>query len=168
MPKREIAPNRRDRPQQKRSIAHTHLRFIHSTYAVVLKFLAPAYTLNNLNRRLQVWPRRQMGDLRSKGITYCQDCFRYQCCSFPIVVTRSVLPAWKNYALPTRSTGHLTADLCDGCDTALSHELPTRQRSGSLVWEQSLRAGHILGSRISRISRDLVSRLFTFVRLKVS
>lgn len=66
---------------------------MHFTDAVILKSLvgpAPGHTLNNLNpdRRLHGWPLGQMGDLHSKDITYCRNNFRYQCCSFPIVVTQ--------------------------------------------------------------------------------
>lgn len=51
----------------------------------------PDYTLTNLNRdrRLQVWPLRQIGNLYSKGITYSQNYLKYaNIIFFQMVVTQ--------------------------------------------------------------------------------
>lgn len=102
--------------------------------------------LNNLNRDRcwQVLLLRQIGDLHSKDITYCQNYFKYRSIVlFHVVVTKDHLAHLTELCFPWwESTGDLMAeqDLPEVCSYTTCCVLSFR--SLSLVWESGLMTGH--------------------------
>lgn len=94
-----------------------------------LNLLDPGDTWNNenRNRRLQFWPLRQLGDLHSKDITFCQN---YVLSTSELFFFKRLLPGvilstCQNYGFPDESSKNLMAVLDLTIVTTLYWSAPT-------------------------------------------
>lgn len=130
---------------------------MHFIYTAILKSLSghsPGVHFGHLNRdkKTQVWLLRQMEDLHSKDLTYCQNHISTRVLFiFKYLLPWVVLPTWQNYVFLDKSTGNLMTDLDLMMVVTLyrSSQPPNKLsiRGMSLVWESGATGWSILMSK---------------------